>query len=49
MRILVIDDEDPPRFTLREMLISLGPVVFESRDGREGLARLEAGTGTWVS
>jgi CheY-like chemotaxis protein len=43
MRILVIDDEDLARFTLREMLLSLGHEVLEARDGREGLARLGAG------
>ncbi|WP_413203572.1 response regulator [Rhodospirillum sp. A1_3_36] len=43
MRILVIDDEDLARFTLREMLVSLGHEVLEARDGREGLARLGPG------
>lgn len=37
-RILVIDDEELARFTVREILESAGHEVVEARDGVEGLA-----------
>ena len=39
-RILVIDDEDLARFTLRKFLQSAGHIVLEAKDGKEGLALL---------
>ncbi|MDP6787514.1 MAG: response regulator [Rhodospirillales bacterium] len=37
-RILVIDDEELVRFTLRKYLVSAGHSVVEAKDGLEGLA-----------
>jgi DNA-binding response OmpR family regulator len=37
-RILVIDDDDPVRTTLRTMLQHFGHTVTEARHGKEGLA-----------
>lgn len=36
-RILVVDDEDLVRMTLRQMLEAAGHEVVEARNGREGL------------
>lgn len=41
-RILVIDDEELARFTVREILESAGHEVIEARDGVEGLAMQRA-------
>jgi CheY-like chemotaxis protein len=41
-RILVIDDEELARFTVREILESGGHEVIEARDGVEGLAMQRA-------
>lgn len=41
-RILVIDDEELARFTVREILESAGHEVVEARDGVEGLAMQRA-------
>ena len=38
-RILVIDDEELARFTVRKYLESAGHSVIEARDGIEGLAQ----------
>jgi len=38
-RILIIDDEELVRFTLRQMLERAGHEVHEARDGEEGLAQ----------
>lgn len=40
-RILVIDDEDLARFTVRKYLASAGHSVLEARDGKEGLTLQE--------
>lgn len=37
-RILVVDDEDLVRLTLRQMLEAAGHVVFEAANGRQGVA-----------
>lgn len=37
-RILVVDDEDLVRLTLRQMLEAAGHVVFEAANGRDGVA-----------
>lgn len=37
-RILVIDDEDLARFTIREILEAAGHVVVEAKNGNEGIA-----------
>lgn len=37
-RILVIDDEELARFTIREILETAGHDVTEARDGEEGIA-----------
>lgn len=37
-RVLVIDDEELARFTVREILETAGHEVIEARDGVEGLA-----------
>jgi len=36
-RILVIEDEEPQRKALRDILVQKGYSVFESRDGVEGM------------
>ena len=37
-RILVIDDDEPVRTTVRETLEHFGHTVIEARNGTEGLA-----------
>jgi len=39
-RILVVDDEDLVRFSVRHMLEDAGHVVEEAADGVEGIARI---------
>ena len=41
-RILIIDDEDLVRFTLRKMLESEAHEVIEANDGEEGIVRQKA-------
>lgn len=40
-RILVVDDEDLVRFSVRQMLEDEGHMVVEAADGVEGIAHLE--------
>lgn len=40
--ILLIDDEELVRLTLREMLLSAGHTVADAANGREALAQFEA-------
>jgi CheY-like chemotaxis protein len=40
-RILLIDDDEPVRTTLRLTLEHFGHTVIEARDGTEGLARFQ--------
>ena len=42
-RILIIDDEEVARFTLREILESRGHEVDDASDGLEGIAKQKAG------
>lgn len=41
-RVLLIEDDDMVRTTLREMLADIGCTVFEADDGQRGIALLEA-------
>lgn len=43
VKILVVDDEDLVRFSVRHMLEDEGHQVEEAGDGIDGLAKLEAG------
>jgi CheY-like chemotaxis protein len=43
-RILLIDDDDPVRTTLRQMLEQFGHTVIEARNGKEGLALFQPAT-----
>ena len=43
VRILVVDDEDLVRFSVRQMLEDEGHQVEEAGDGVEGMAKVEAG------
>ena len=43
VRILVVDDEDLVRFSVRQMLEDEGHQVEEAGDGVEGMAKVQAG------
>lgn len=43
VRILVVDDEDLVRFSVRQMLEDEGHQVEEAADGVEGMAKIESG------
>lgn len=40
-RILLIDDEETARFTLRQLLEAAGHEVFEAIDGEEGVSKFK--------
>jgi CheY-like chemotaxis protein len=43
-RILLIDDDEPVRIMLRQMLEHFGHTVVEARNGKEGLALFQPAT-----
>jgi CheY-like chemotaxis protein len=48
MRVLIVDDNEAMRRTIRDVLEDLSPVVAECADGDEVLARFEAFDPDWV-